>query len=63
MNNALDELDILKLPIANSLEAAYGILRKCYTLTDISPVHVVATILSPAYKMDFFYLITEIKKK
>jgi len=24
MNNALDELDILKLPIANSLDAAYA---------------------------------------
>ena len=51
------------------MDAAYGILRKYYTLTDLSPVHVVATILSPAYKMDFFYLnqfeeqeITEIKK-
>lgn len=49
--DALDNLDQEDLPIANSLDHGYALLRKYYAITDCSPVHL---LLCPRIKWIIF---------
>ena len=52
--DSLDELDNKKLKIKTALDNTYAKLRIYYKRTDYSRIFLIATILSPCYKMEYF---------
>ena len=54
MYDSLDDMDEQELPLKDAINRATKKLKKYYTASDSAPVHLIACILSPCYKMDYF---------